>query len=73
MYTFTFINPLMPRLTKIICKPSDLTANKTQRIFTASVNWLMLIREITAVYSDDHMKPVNSKMTVFMTVRRTIA
>jgi hypothetical protein len=36
------------------------TAKKTQHLTVPKVNWLMLFKEITAVYSENHMKPTNT-------------
>jgi hypothetical protein len=37
-----------------------LTAKKTQRVNITTINWLTLFKEIIAVYSESHMKPMNT-------------
>jgi hypothetical protein len=37
-----------------------LTSKRTKFVFITKISWLMLFKEITCVYSDNHMKAVNS-------------
>jgi hypothetical protein len=36
------------------------TSKKTQRVSITMINWLMLFRKIIAIYSENHMKPINT-------------
>jgi hypothetical protein len=36
------------------------TVKKTQHVSNTEINWLMLFREIIAVYSENHTKPINT-------------
>jgi hypothetical protein len=45
------------------------TAKKTQHFTITKINWLTLFKEIIAVYSENHMKPIN---TVCLQNRRII-
>jgi hypothetical protein len=36
------------------------TSKKTQRLSIARIDWLMLFREIIAVYSENHIKTTNT-------------
>jgi hypothetical protein len=55
------INPLKPKLLCIIFKHSVRTAKKTQLFTITKINWLTLIKEIIAVYSENHTKHINTK------------
>jgi hypothetical protein len=55
------INPLKSKLFLIIFKHAALASMKTPPETTAKINWLMLSnKEIIAVYSENHMKPINT-------------
>jgi hypothetical protein len=40
-----------------------VTSKKTQSITIIKLSWLMLFKEILAVYSEDHKKPINTLLT----------
>jgi hypothetical protein len=42
-----------------ILKISVPTSKKTQRLSMTQINWLMPFREITAVFSENHTKPID--------------
>jgi hypothetical protein len=44
-----------------IFKNSVRTAKKTQHFTIAKINWLMLFKEIIAVYSENHTEQINTK------------
>jgi hypothetical protein len=48
------------KLVKRIFKNSDSTSKKTQRVSIRKSNWLMLFKEIIAVYSENQRKPINA-------------
>jgi hypothetical protein len=52
---------LKPKLVYLIFKNSVRTAKKTQHFTITKVNWLTLFKEIIAVYSENHMKHINTK------------
>jgi hypothetical protein len=54
------VNPLNPKLAEIIFKNSVRTAKKTQHFSITKVSWLILFREIIAVYSENNAKPINT-------------
>jgi hypothetical protein len=58
------INPLKPKLVEIIFKNSVRTAMKTPHFTITEINWLTLFKEIIAVYSENHAKPINTKCRV---------
>jgi hypothetical protein len=58
------INPSKPKLIQIIFKNSICTAKKTQHSTITKINWLILLKEIIAVYSENHMKPINTKCSI---------
>jgi hypothetical protein len=41
-------------------KDSVRTTKKTQHFTVTKISWLTLFKEIIAVYSESHMKPVNT-------------
>jgi hypothetical protein len=47
------INPLKPKLVQIIFKNSVRTAKKTPHFTITKINWLMLFKEIIAVYTEN--------------------
>jgi hypothetical protein len=40
------------------------TSKRTPYFTITKVNWLTLFKEIIAVYSENHAKPINTKYTV---------
>jgi hypothetical protein len=54
------INALKPKLIKKKFKNSVRTAKKTQHFTITKINWLTLFKEIIAVYSENHIKPMNA-------------
>jgi hypothetical protein len=40
------------------------TSKRTPTFTITKINWLMLFKEITAVYSENHTKPFNTKYNV---------
>jgi hypothetical protein len=56
-----WIKPLKPKLVWIIFKNSVRTAKKTQHFSIARINWLTLFKEVIAVYSENHTRPINTK------------
>jgi hypothetical protein len=53
-------NALKPKLVEIIFEHLARTAKKTPYFTITKINWLMLFKEIIAVYSENHMKPINA-------------
>jgi hypothetical protein len=41
----------------MVFKNSVPTSKKTQHVSSENANWLMLFKEIAAVYSENHKKP----------------
>jgi hypothetical protein len=52
---------LKPKLVYIIFKNSVRTTKKTIHFTITNINWLMLFKEIIAVYSENHTKLTNTK------------
>jgi hypothetical protein len=50
-----------PKLVWIIFKNSVRTAKKTPHFTITKTNWLTLFKEIIAVYSKNHIRPINTK------------
>jgi hypothetical protein len=44
----------------VIHKHSVPISNKTQRVSMTTISWSMLFKEIIAVYSENHTKPINT-------------
>jgi hypothetical protein len=61
---YTLFKPLKPKLVYIILKNSVRTVKKTQHFTITKINLLTLFREIIVVYSEDHKKPINTKLRV---------
>jgi hypothetical protein len=40
------------------------TSKRTPHFTITKINWLMLFKEIIAVYSENHAKPINTKCIV---------
>jgi hypothetical protein len=49
-----FLNPLKPNLFFILFKNSALSSKRTPRFTITKINWLMLFKEIIAVYTENH-------------------
>jgi hypothetical protein len=58
------LNPLKTKLAYILFKNSVRTSKRTPHFTITKVNWLMLFREIIAVYSENHAKPLNTKCSI---------
>jgi hypothetical protein len=41
-------------------------AKKTKHFSITKINWLMLLREIIIVYSENHMEPINTKFRMLI-------
>jgi hypothetical protein len=54
------INPLKLKLIFTVFKHSVFTSKKTKPITITKISWLMLFKEIIAVYSENHMEPINT-------------
>jgi hypothetical protein len=54
------INPLKPKIVEIIFKNSVRTAKKTN-IYHHKEQFLKAVKEIIAVYSENHTKSINTK------------
>jgi len=48
----------------MLFKNSVRTSKRTQHFTITNINWLTLFKEITAVYTENHTKPVNTKCGV---------
>jgi hypothetical protein len=62
------IDPLRPKLVKIIFKNSVRTAKKTPHFTVTKINRLTLFKEIIAVYSENYTKHINknAELTVLI-------
>jgi hypothetical protein len=66
------INPLKQKLVKIVFKNSVRTAKKTQLFTIIKINWLTLFKEIIAVYSENHIQPINTKFSVTNMLKQVV-
>jgi hypothetical protein len=48
------------------------TSKRTPHFTITKVNWLMLFKEIIAVYSDDHTEPVNTELKSYLMLKRLV-
>jgi hypothetical protein len=48
----------------MLFKNSVRTSKRTPHFTVTKINWLMLIKEIIAVYTDNYTKPINVKRSV---------
>jgi hypothetical protein len=53
-----------PKLIYILFKNSVRTSKRTPNFTITKINWLMLFKEIIAVYSENHAKPINTKCSI---------
>jgi hypothetical protein len=51
----------MPKLVEITVKNSGRTSKRTPYSTITGINWLMLFKEIMAVYTKNNTKPINIK------------
>jgi hypothetical protein len=56
----TFLTLSIPKLIYIIFIHGDITANETRRVSMTTINLLMLLKEIIAVYSEKVTTPINT-------------
>jgi hypothetical protein len=57
-------NPLKPKLVYILFTNLVRTLKRTPNFTITKINWLMLFKEIIAVYSENHAKPMNTKRSI---------
>jgi hypothetical protein len=48
----------------MLFKNSVRTSKRTPNSTITKINWLILFKEIIAVYSEKHAKPINTKCTI---------
>jgi hypothetical protein len=48
----------------MLFKNSVRTSKRTPHFTITQVNWLMLLKEIIAVYNENHTKPINTKCNI---------
>jgi hypothetical protein len=48
----------------MLFKNSVRTSKRTPHFTITKINWLMLFKEVVAVYSDNHTKPINTKRSI---------
>jgi hypothetical protein len=56
--------PLKAKLVEIIFKNSVRTSTRTQYFTIAKINCLMLFKEVIAVYTEKHTKPINTEYSI---------
>jgi hypothetical protein len=54
--SLNIINPLKPKLVYMLFKNSVRTSKRTPHFTFTKINWLMLFKEVIAVYSENHIK-----------------
>jgi hypothetical protein len=59
-----YINPLKMKLIYTVHKNSVRTSKRTTNFTITKINWLMLFKEIIAVYNENHAKPINTKYSI---------
>jgi hypothetical protein len=57
------LDPLKTKLVYVLFKNSVRTSKRTPTFTITKINWLMLFKEIIAVYSENHAKP-NTKWSI---------
>jgi hypothetical protein len=58
------INPLKMKLVYILLNNSVHTSKRTPNFTITKIYWLILFKEIIAVYSENHTKPINIKCSI---------
>jgi hypothetical protein len=58
------LNPLKPKLVHIVLKNSAHTSKTTPHFTITAINLLTLFKKIIPVYSENRMKPTNTKCSV---------
>jgi hypothetical protein len=57
-------SPLKTKVVYILFKNSVRTSKRTPNFTVTKINWLMLFKEIIAVCSENHAKPINTKCSI---------
>jgi hypothetical protein len=52
------------KLVYVSFKNSVRTSKRTPNFTITKIKWLMLVKEIIAVYSENHAKPINTKCCI---------
>jgi hypothetical protein len=55
---------LKTKLVYILYKNPVRTSKRTPHFTITKINWLTLFKEIIAVYSENHTKPINKKFSI---------
>jgi hypothetical protein len=63
-YHSSDFNPLKTKLVCILFKNSVRTSTRTPNFAITKINWLTMLKEIIAVYSENHTKPINTKCSI---------
>jgi hypothetical protein len=58
------LNPFKTKLVQIIFKNSAHTSKRTPHFTITKINLLTLFKEIIAVYTENHTRPINTKWRV---------
>jgi hypothetical protein len=58
------VYPLKTKLFYISFTKSVRTSKRTPTFTITTINWLTLFKEIIAVYSENHAKPINTKCSI---------
>jgi endonuclease V-like protein UPF0215 family len=59
-----YFNPLKMKLVYILFKNPVRTSKRAPNFTITKINWLMLFKEMIAVYSENHTKPINTKCSI---------
>jgi hypothetical protein len=63
-FLIEYFNHLKLMLLFIIFKNSARTSERTQHFTIPKIEWLMLFKEVIAVWNEKHKKPMNTKCRV---------
>jgi hypothetical protein len=64
------VNPLKTKLVYITFKNPVRTSKRTPNFTITKIKWLMLLKEIIDVYSENHTKPISTKCSITDCQRR---
>jgi hypothetical protein len=56
-FEITDINPLKPKIIRVVFKNSVRTSKRPPHFTITKINWLTLFKEIIAVYTEKHTTP----------------
>jgi hypothetical protein len=64
--------PLKTKLVWMLFKNSVRTSKRTPHFTITNINWVMVFKELIAVYSENHTEPINIKWKCYLMLKQLV-